>query len=568
MVKAYSYIRFSTPDQARGDSYRRQRQAAEDFCTKNGITLAATSEYLFFDKGRSAYKGRHLDDTGELARFLRLVEDGSVERGSYLLVESLDRLSRERVKDALPRFLDLLNRGIRVVTLSDGKVYDDQYNELDLIISIVHMSRAHNESEIKGQRVSRAWVAKQERARTDRTPLGKACPQWLTFEDGAYQPIPGRVQVIREIFQLTQDGYGQRAIAKLLNERGLPPFGSVARNVSQAWGSSSVKKLLTNRALLGEYQPTNLVDGVRQAVGEPVSSFFPTVIPEDIFYAAQAASTQRKVSGSGKQSKVFNIWQGIAKCGLCGNAMHLVNKGLPPRGGKYLRCFGAAKGVCKAKLIPLARSENVFRELLTKVDSLSLVQDSSASMRKALSVLQGRETELKQRLQDLESQVMTFGSKLPATIIQIIANLESELSDNQQQQEALKADLQREQIINKTDFLSRVDLVSYEGRARANSLLKSLGVTVAIKDPHPLRTNKTVVYWLQRNGEKVVMYSDGAHGGYWVPLDADVEALADAQGDGFAESLLSVLETRMGDTPGRKLTKEDLEKAWKLLREN
>jgi len=253
MVKAYSYIRFSTPDQAKGDSYRRQRQAAEDFCTRNGITLASTSEYLFFDKGRSAYKGRHLDDTGELARFLRLVEDGSVERGSYLLVESLDRLSRERVKDALPRFLDLLNRGIRVVTLSDGKVYDDQYNELDLIISIVHMSRAHNESEIKGQRVSRAWTAKQEKARSEGTPLGKACPQWLTLKDGAYQVIPERVEVIREIFQLTQDGYGQRAIAKLLNERGLPPFGSVARNVSQAWGSSSVKKLLTNRALLGEY---------------------------------------------------------------------------------------------------------------------------------------------------------------------------------------------------------------------------------------------------------------------------------------------------------------------------
>lgn len=568
MTKAYSYIRFSTPDQARGDSYRRQRQAAEEFCTKNGITLADTSEYLFFDKGRSAYKGRHLDDTGELARFLRLVEDGSVERGSYLLVESLDRLSRERVKDALPRFLDLLNRGIRVVTLSDGKVYDDQYNELDLIISIVHMSRAHNESEIKGQRVSRAWTAKQEKARTHRTPLGKACPQWLTLEDCAYQPISERVEVIREIFQLTQDGYGQRAIAKLLNDRGLPPFGSVKRNVSQAWGSSSVKKLLTNRALLGEYQPTNLVDGVRQAVGEPVHGFFPLIITEDVFYAAQAASTQRKVSGASKQSQSFNLWQGIAKCGLCDNAMHLLNKGKPPKGGKYLRCFGAAKGRCKAKLIPLARSENVFRELLTKVDSLSLVQDSSASMRKALAVLQGRESEVKQRLKDLESQVMTFGSKLPVTIIQLMSNFESELADNHQKQEALKADLQREQILNKTDFLSRVDLVSYEGRARANSLLKSLGVTVSIKDPHPLRTSRTTVYWLQRNGEKVVMYSDGEHGGYWVPLDADVEALANAQGDGFVESLLSVLEKRMGDIPGRRVGKDELEQAWKMLREN
>ncbi|WP_257026778.1 MULTISPECIES: recombinase family protein [Pseudomonadaceae] len=81
--------------------------------------MADQRDYLFFDKGRSAYKGRHLDDTGELARFLAYVEDGTIPTGSYLVIESLDRLSREKVRDALPRFLDLLAKGINVYTSTD-----------------------------------------------------------------------------------------------------------------------------------------------------------------------------------------------------------------------------------------------------------------------------------------------------------------------------------------------------------------------------------------------------------------------------------------------------------------
>lgn len=106
--RAYSYIRFSNASQALGDSYRRQRDAAEQYCEQHGLVLVDTMEYLFFDSGRSAYKAKHLDDSGELARFLAYVEDGTVSAGSVLIVESLDRLSRESVQTkALPRFLDL-----------------------------------------------------------------------------------------------------------------------------------------------------------------------------------------------------------------------------------------------------------------------------------------------------------------------------------------------------------------------------------------------------------------------------------------------------------------------------
>ncbi|WP_339080834.1 recombinase family protein [Pseudomonas sp. TMP9] len=381
-AKAYSYIRFSSPEQAKGDSYRRQRVAAESYCMANGLEFVDSKEYLFFDKGRSAYKAKHLDDTGELARFLSYVENGAISAGSFLIVESLDRLSREKVKDALPRFLDLLNKGINIYTSADCRLYTSDVDELDLFASIIHMSRAHSESSIKGHRISKAWGNKQARARESLTPLGAACPYWLKLENGAYALIPERVDAIKQIFDLALGGIGQRLIAKTLNAEGVPIFGSTNRNKSGAWGSSSVGKILCNRALLGEYQPTGIVEGERQKIGEPVQGFYPIVVLEEIFYAAAKSRNEKLVSKATKPSINFNVWQGIAKCELCSESMHLVNKGTPPKGSKYLRCYGAAKGVCRGKLVRLDRSEEIFREILAKVDSLSLVQDHQGKLKK------------------------------------------------------------------------------------------------------------------------------------------------------------------------------------------
>ncbi len=474
--KAYSYIRFSSPEQAKGDSYRRQRDAAVKYCIDHDLELATAREYTFLDKGKSAYSGRHLDDEGQLKRFLDLVENGTIERGSYLLVESLDRLSREKVNTALPRFMDLLTQGIRVVTLADGRLYTDEFNELDLIISIVHMSRAHNESSIKGERVSAAWTNKKALARTERKPLGKACPYWLTLIDDQYQPIPERAETVRLIFNLAIQGYGQGVIPRLLNERGIPVFGSRNRNHSGAWGTSSVSKLLGNRALLGEYQPTHIVGGKRVNDGEPVVGFFPVVIEESLFYQAQAVRAERRIHKTGKQSERFNVFQGIMKCGTCGDSMHLVNKGRPPKGATYLQCHSARKGVCKNGYIRVERAERVLREVLAKVDSLSLVQASQGQTMKELATVDGKMQTVNERL----AMAVALMTETPSSALAVLVqNLEGEQATLSEEQQRLKELLAVNQVVSKKDFFAQLDIVSFEGRHAANRLLKRLGILIS-----------------------------------------------------------------------------------------
>lgn len=483
--KAYSYIRFSSPEQAKGDSYRRQRKIAEDYCRAQGLEFLDNSEYLFFDRGRSAHTGAHRDDTSELKRFLDYVDEGRIESGSTLIVESLDRLSREKVSVALQQFLDLLKKGINVYTSADARLFTKDVQSLDLFVSVFAMARAHGESALKALRVSQAWQQKQALARSEKRPLGKACPYWLEFRDRAYHLIPERVEVVRQIFSLSQQGHGQRLIAKMLNASGVAPFGGAGRNAKNAWGSSSVGKLLANKAVLGWYQPTRLIERVRTNVGEPVEDFFPRILSDDDFYAAQSARASRAQFKTTKPAANFNVWVGICKCRLCGEPMHRVDKGKPPKGRKYLRCYGNAKGVCTNKMVGLTESEDVFREILAKVDSLSLVQDSSKAMEKRLAVSVGKSGEIQSRLKELSDQASALSGKLPTTIIGVMATLEQELAREQEAQESLKADIARESIISKDDFFERLDMVTFEGRAAANTLMKRLGLNTYVRASSP-----------------------------------------------------------------------------------
>src|SRR5437867_425154 len=95
-VVAYSYIRFSSRQQAEGDSLRRQTEKAEDYCQRKGWTLDAS--LTLRDLGVSAFRGDNAL-LGNLGVFLAAVKKGTVPAGSVLIVESFDRLSRQGIDE-------------------------------------------------------------------------------------------------------------------------------------------------------------------------------------------------------------------------------------------------------------------------------------------------------------------------------------------------------------------------------------------------------------------------------------------------------------------------------------
>ena len=120
-IIAYSYTRFSTIEQSRGDSFRRQSEAAEKFCVDRGLVLDTTLK--LHDAGISAFKGDN-KIKGSFAGFISEIDAGNIPAGSYLIIESLDRLSRQDIDIALTFFMDILRKDIVIATLTDNKIYD------------------------------------------------------------------------------------------------------------------------------------------------------------------------------------------------------------------------------------------------------------------------------------------------------------------------------------------------------------------------------------------------------------------------------------------------------------
>ena len=292
MPKAYSYIRMSTPEQLKGDSVRRQQKATEDFIRDVGLELTD----IIHDHGVSAFKGKNAE-FGALSNFLHLAETGVIEVGSYLIVESLDRLTRQNIFEATALLSRIIGLGINVVTLIDRRVYSSetlQRNQMDLMIASITMMRAHEESRTKSVRLSAAWENKRNIARSGLVTKHKL-PQWLKYStDGQkIEVVDDRAKLIRKAFELSRDGWGVYSIAKYFNDKNFPTWGGAS-----IWQESYLKKLLNNRSMLGEYRPYKLLTEKykkhRIPDGSPILGYYPQVVDSVLFYEAKDSMVKRK----------------------------------------------------------------------------------------------------------------------------------------------------------------------------------------------------------------------------------------------------------------------------------
>lgn len=325
MPLAYSYLRLSTPEQIKGDSIRRQLERGRAYAAKHGLELDESLR----DLGVSAYHGLNRE-RGALARFLDLVQKGNIPRGSYLIVENLDRLSREKPRQALQPFLALINAGIRIVTLSDERIYDDDGldgDDLGLLVSLTVMMRANEESRLKSERVGAAWKQKHDRARDIKVTA--RCPGWLQLSPDRkkFDVIPDRAKAVRRAFELTANGIGRQKAAAMLNTKGFPSPGGTR------WYAASIARLLKSDAVLGVYQPHEVRAGKRIARGEPIQNYYPAIVRPDVVARARAATSSDDVdtgprSRAGRKGGAYtNLFGGLAYCNECNSPMRLRNRG-------------------------------------------------------------------------------------------------------------------------------------------------------------------------------------------------------------------------------------------------
>lgn len=410
MSYGYSYIRFSTPQQASGDSYRRQMELSEQYAKKHGITLD-TSLHLT-DLGVSAFKGANAS-TGRLGAFLQAIESDKVKPGSYLLVENLDRLSRASIMDAFSLFARILNYGITIVTLTDEKVYTkESCNDIgNILMSIIFMVRAHDESLQKSKRLSSAWHNKRTKAAQGQI-LTKKIPAWLKIVDNKIVVIPERASVVERIFTMSLNGIGHNTIAKMLNESGVASF----RNIN-GWHASYIQKILEAPSVYGEFTPHKKIDGKR-IPQETIPDYYPAVITRETHAATARAIVSRQGTG-GIEASHINLFTHILKCADCKGSIIRINKGYRSS-GPVMVCDNGRRSVSKCGYKPWLYEEiesailNEIREL-NLPDLINNTEQCSTlrSLHKQVQQVETQLTDIGTRISSLLNAIETTSNEIP-----------------------------------------------------------------------------------------------------------------------------------------------------------
>ena len=217
---AFSYLRFSTPEQASGDSRRRQLAMAEEYAADHHLKL--DRQLSFRDLGVSAFRGENAKD-GALRAFLEAIEHNLVPKGSFLLVESLDRLSRDQILAAQSLFLQIVQAGITIVTLVDQRSYSIESlnrNPIDLIISLVVMMRANEESQTKSYRIREVFAQQVPLSRNDHGQhAALAGCDWIRPQ-GKFVVVEKRADIIRRIYREVLAGVGHQTVARRSTRNG------------------------------------------------------------------------------------------------------------------------------------------------------------------------------------------------------------------------------------------------------------------------------------------------------------------------------------------------------------
>ena len=402
---AISYVRFSTIGQSDGDSIRRQTEATEAYCKRHSLIL--TDAFRLMDSGKSAFKGANRSPTGALGQLEKQVQEGKIPKGTVLIVENLDRLSREDIVSAQLLLLNLIHQGVEIVALSDNeRRYSKQTlaaNPFELIISIMVMSRAHEESKIKSYRVKESWINRNKLA-AEGKHINIRLPAWLESKNQKYIVTPGKGEVIKRIFQLYLDGFGTQTIAQMLiKEKVL----NIAKSMSgkKIWHPTYIQRILKSKEVIGYYTGTS----------PEVPNFFPAIISETDFYAVQAKIKSRYTYKGQKNNNPHPLSH-LLKCDLCGESIVRCMG----NGYHYFQCSGSQLKICNPKTMSIYGTEQALLRVIASVgpSAARLNEQSARQEQQELEALQAKIDELDHKLETATRLFMDNPSEAGTKILQ------------------------------------------------------------------------------------------------------------------------------------------------------
>ena len=142
---AISFAAFCTAGQQRNELTMRCIEAAQQWSQRNGYTLEQYPERE--DTGIAAFSGSSVI-LGCLHLVQHRLERGYIAPGTVLILETLNGIPREARAPVITLLMKLMQHGLLLVTLGDGKLWNPAAleNFCQFVMSVVSMFRDDSHS--------------------------------------------------------------------------------------------------------------------------------------------------------------------------------------------------------------------------------------------------------------------------------------------------------------------------------------------------------------------------------------------------------------------------------------
>lgn len=507
LKKAYLYGRVSNTIQASdGHGLDRQVDAAKKFLEGYPEYIVDETE-IIRDAGISAYSGANIADSAGLGGFMNAVREGRIERGSLLVLEAPDRLTRLGIRKGQRLFDELADHGIDIGLVRFGVIirHDADNDFTSSLIVSIGLYLGHLESKQKSERICATMQKRRNNMRDGHVYASIAAPKWLSIEGDSYV-INKSGLAVKEMFNLRLQGYGSVRSARLLNERGFE------KHDGGLWKPYNVSHYLRCRTVLGEYQPTKMtkVDGKRVDVpeGSPLVDYYPKLIDHKTFYMVNELLDSGK---GGRVEQFSNYLRGLVECPSCGGLTQV--KYTKSRGKPYTYFICTSKVIngassCKSSAFNFKHVTNYVLPVLRQFDYSSLFLDSPVSRSESIQNNKELET-LRISLADDKKVVSSLSGASRSAVEGVIYATEKRISELMSQVDSAPSFITQKMVDDSKESIKENPLDTPEKRQEFNSNIKQFiktikfekdtwsvffkGVEFEVKIPYDIQENTDVL---------------------------------------------------------------------------
>ena len=435
MIQAIRYHRFSTKRQDRGSSIERQSEATQALCDAKGWTVIET----LADLGQSAGKGDHLS-VGNLGKLRKRIDAGLIASGTRLVVENLDRLSRQDYRTARRWIEDVTDRGIVVSVCNPALTLDAEAmsgsNIAAMFQHLLEANRATDESKRKSVFQKKNIERMNDLMRQGICPTPRV-PSWLIGVKG--QPLKinaERAALVNLIYEWSASGLGLQSICQRLNKDHAPWTVAGWKNGATQWRIGLVRDILRSPAVEGKYA---IKGADRKPSGEIITGYYPRIVDADLVDKARAAIDRRAGTGGPRSGEAMNYFTGLVTCAQCGGSVGRVANNR----GAYLQCRNSRYGTCTNRAgMPYNTLSGVVVDHLLHL----ALDDTHFAAVDAIAPLQARVSNEKSRIETLrteEANLIQVLRQLPnsTAIVSELGRIEGEITTAQAALEKAEAEL-------------------------------------------------------------------------------------------------------------------------------